>query len=261
MPVEPDIQRISRLTPLDDVLARIETLNPVMPHAIDVSGAQFHVLAEDVRAAAGFPAEARALVDGYAVRADETTDAGSYSPMPLAATPVRVDVGDAMPPGADAVVPLDTVVSRGGRFEVLAPATAGDGVLPAQGDFGAGGLVAKAGWRLSGLNVAMLAATGQTRALVREPRVRLVTTRPGPDALLDAAADLIARALAARGCVARRTAADLDDALADGKVTPSLPLVGPAAAAATQAYTRLRGSGASKRTALRFRRARPPHSG
>ena len=59
-----------------------------------------------------------------------------------------------MPPGTDAVVPLDAIVSRGGRFEAIAPVTAGDGVLATHGDIHAGGIIAKAGWRLSALNVA-----------------------------------------------------------------------------------------------------------
>ena len=107
---EPENQRITRLTPLADVLASIKTAAPVAPRAVDLSGALNRALAEDVAAAAGQPAEARALRDGYAVRAEDIADAGSYAPVPLAAAPVRVDVGDALPPGTDAVVPLDAIV-------------------------------------------------------------------------------------------------------------------------------------------------------
>ena len=108
---EPENQRITRLTPLDDVLASIKaSVAPVAPRAVDLSGALYRALAEDVAAAAGQPAEARALLDGYAVRAEDIADAGPYAPMPLAVAPVRVDVGEALPPGTDAVVPLDAIV-------------------------------------------------------------------------------------------------------------------------------------------------------
>ena len=114
MPGELENQRITRLTPLDDVLASMKTaVTPVAQRAVDLSGALYRALAEDVAAATGQPARLRALLDGYAVRAEDISDAGPYAPTPLAAPPVRVDVGDALPSGTDAVAPLDAIVSRG----------------------------------------------------------------------------------------------------------------------------------------------------
>jgi molybdopterin biosynthesis enzyme len=149
------------------------------------------------------------------VHADEIAGASSYSPVPLAGAPPRVDVGDLLPPGADAVVPLDAIVSRAGNCQAVAQADAREGVLPARGDIEAGKSVARAGWRLSGFSIAMLAACGRDQVLVREPRVRLVKARRGPDALLDAVSDLVDRALGMRGCAITRTAGDLAAALTD----------------------------------------------
>jgi molybdopterin biosynthesis enzyme len=212
---EPENQRIARLTPLADVLARIGTLvAPVAPRDSDLSGALLRVLAEDVAAEAAQPAEARALRDGYAVRADAIADAGPYAPVALAAAPARVDVAEALPPGTDVVVPLDAIVGKGGSFRAVAPATAGEGVLRAHDDIEAGHVVAKKGWRLNGFNLAMLAASSIDRVRVREPRIRLVKARAAPDTVLDAVADLLARALATRGCAVVRNAGDLAAALA-----------------------------------------------
>jgi len=61
----------------------------------------------------------------------------------------------------------------------------------------------------------MLAMAGMKRVAVREPRIRLVKVRPDADVVLDTAGDLLARALNARGCAIRRSAGDLDAALAD----------------------------------------------
>jgi molybdopterin biosynthesis enzyme len=133
----------------------------------------------------------------------------------LAAAPVRVDVGAALPPGTDTVVPLDAIASRGGRFEVLAPATSGDGVLPGGADLLAGDFIARAGWRLNDFNLAMVAMAGSKQVLVREPRIRLVKARADADIVLDSVGDLLARALNARGCAVRRSAGDLGGALAD----------------------------------------------
>ena len=212
---EPENQRIVRLTPLADVLASIKTAAPVAPRAVDLSGALNRALAEDAAAAVAQPAEARALRDGYAVRAEDIADAGSYAPVPLAPAPVRVDVGDALPPGTDTVVPLDGIVERGGRFEVITPAAAGDGVLPCGADLQAGDFIARAGWRLNDFNLAMLAMAGMKQVHVREPRIRLLKVRAGADVVLDTVGDLLARALNARGCAVRRSAGDLAAALAD----------------------------------------------
>jgi molybdopterin molybdotransferase len=209
-------QRITRLTPLDDVLASMmASAAPVAPRTVELSAALSRALAEDVAAAAGQPAEPRALLDGYAVRAEEIADAGPYAPMPLAVAPARVDVGEALPPGTDAVIPLDAVVNRGARFEAIASATVGDGVLPSDADLRAGDCIARAGWRLNDFNIAMLAVAGREQVLVREPRVRLVKARADADTVLDAIGDLLARALNARGCAVRRSAGDLAAALAE----------------------------------------------
>ena len=208
-------QRITRLMPLDDVLAAIATsVAAVSPRPVDLAGALDRVLAQDIVALADQPAAARALRDGYAVRADDVADAGPYAPLPLAAA-VRVDVGDALPAGADAVVPLDAIIDRGSRFEAVASTTPGDGVLPRGADLRTGDVLARAGWRLNDFNLAMLAMAGHEQVPVREPRVRLVKARPATDAVLDATGDLLARALAARGCMVRRSAGDLAAALVD----------------------------------------------
>ena len=123
MVVEPDSpQRIARLTPLSDVLARLDGLvRPVPPRASDLSGALGSTLAEDVVATEPVPAAARALRDGWAVRADHTTDAGTYAPAPLPAA-ARIDVGQPLAGDADAVTPLDALTVRNGMAQALAPA-------------------------------------------------------------------------------------------------------------------------------------------
>src|SRR3954454_8318407 len=132
MVVEPDSpQRIARLTPLSDVLARLDGLvRPVPPRASDLSAALGSTLAEDVVANAPVPVTARALRDGWAVRADHTTDAGTYAPAPLPAA-ARIDVGQPLAGDADAVTPLDAVTVRSGMAQALVPVGPGDGVLSA----------------------------------------------------------------------------------------------------------------------------------
>src|SRR5712691_4542332 len=114
-------QRIARLTPLVEVLARIDAaVKPVAPRSIAPSAALGCILAEPVVVAAPLPAAALALRDGWAVASDLTTDAGAYAPAPLPAA-TRIDVGQPLPPQTDAVAPLDAVTLRKGAAQALAP--------------------------------------------------------------------------------------------------------------------------------------------
>ncbi len=189
-------QRIDRLTPLDDVLARIDALvAPVESRERAVADAIGQVLAGDV-AAGPHPRAPLALRDGWAVRADLTSDASSYAPAPLPAA-ARIDAGEPVPAGADAVAPLDVVAVRAGRMEIIAPVGAGEGVLQAGAD--TDGRLLPAGGRLTRIRAAVLAAAGLERASVRAPRVWLVRNRAGGDAVIDAAMELIAGEIAAAG--------------------------------------------------------------
>src|SRR5262245_1289844 len=205
MPIEGETQRIARLTPVDDVVARIAAqVAPVAARQMEVAAAVGRVLAADVAASTSLPIAARALRDGFAVSSEAMADASPYVPVPLAAPSQRVDVGDVLPAGTDAVAPLDAVVARAGRFEAIAAVASGEGVLPAGADMGVGELLLRAGERLRSPDAAALAAAGIEQVAVRVPRIRVVPTRAAPDAMLDAACDLIARAIAADGGAAER---------------------------------------------------------
>ncbi len=199
MVAETEPQRIARLTPLAEVLARIDALvQPVPPHTAELASALGRVLAEDAIPAAGRPPAARALRDGFAVSSEATSDASSYMPAPLA-VPSPVNAGDPLPPDADAVAPLDVVVAKGARHNIIAPVAPGDGVLTANADVTAGQPLRRSGQRLRSVDIAVMAAARLARVSIRAPRIRLVVTRPDSDAMLAGARGIIARAIAAEG--------------------------------------------------------------
>jgi molybdopterin molybdotransferase len=219
MPVEPDIpQRIARLTPLDDVLRRIDALvEPVTARTNNLATALGGTLAEDIVADADIPSAPRALRDGWAVASDLTTDAGTYAPAPLP-TAMRVDVGEPLPARADAVALLDAVTVRGGSAQALAPVAPGEGVLAAGADIARGTTLLTAGRRLDGLRIALLAAADVRAVRIRAPRVHLVPTR-GDDVVIDAAIGLIADTIASAGAIAVTDAtSNLAEALVDTAV-------------------------------------------
>ena len=173
-------QRITRLIPLADALSMIEALvRPVKAREADIDAALGRTLAADAVSPRAQPALVLALRDGLAVRSDETTDAGSYAPALLSAVPQRVELGQPLPPGADAVAPIEAVAVRGKVAEALASVAPGEGVLPAGADAEAGKLLRRAGERLRPIDRAILSTAGVSRVTIREPRIRLVRARAG----------------------------------------------------------------------------------
>ena len=200
MTVRQSPQRIERLTPLTTVLAEIDRLaGPVAPYHSATDSAVDRTLAADVAVPQSHPSAARALRDGFAVRAEETLDAGSYAPAPLATPPVEVATGALMPPHADAVTPLDAVTLSGSP-QALAVVAPGEGVLPAGADAKAGTALRRAGETLRATDVAALRAFGIDRVSIRAPQLRILRARAG-DPILDLAADWIGAAAAADGAV------------------------------------------------------------
>jgi molybdopterin molybdotransferase len=227
-------QRVSSLTPLADVLARVAALaRPVAPREVAVQDAEGRVLAEDVAVAAALPTSPVALVDGWAVRAESVADAGPYAPMLLGTAPVWVDAGAAMPRDSDAVLPPDAVNGA----EAHASATAGDGVLAAGADAAPERPLRLAGEKLRAVDVAALQAVGISRVRVREPRVRVVAT-PGCDGV----ALTISRAVSAHGAVVIFVRA-LERALADEQTDLVITVGGTGAGKNDASVTMLRRMG------------------
>jgi molybdopterin molybdotransferase len=205
-------QRIARLTPLADVLARIEALvEPVKPREIAASSAFGHTVAGDFSLPPR-PPTAITLRDGWAVLSDLTTDASSYAPVALPAA-TRIDVGEPIPAGADAVAPLDLVVLRDGRVELIGPVASGEGVLPKGADADRRVPVVRAGQCIGRAQAAALAAAGVERLFVHAPRVRVVGTRRDP--VIDAAASFVAGDIGAAGGTILSDGTTVDDALTD----------------------------------------------
>jgi molybdopterin molybdotransferase len=210
-------QRIARLTPLGEVLARVDALaKPVAPRREALAVALGCVLAEDVVVPGARPATPIALRDGFAVSAEMTADAGAYTPAMLAAKPTRLDVGDPLPAGTDAVAPLDAIAMHDSHAEALAPVAPGDGILAAGADASAGTVLRRAGERLRKIDLAVLSAVNVTQVTIRRPNVHLVYGKADDD-VIAACVDLIARAISACGglvTVSGGKAGDLEAALA-----------------------------------------------
>jgi molybdopterin biosynthesis enzyme len=208
-----DEQKIARFTPLTQALAAIDALTgPVTPREVEIGDSIGRVLAADV-VASKLPPRAVALQDGWAVAADDLADAGGYAPAQLARRPLRIESGDEMPAGTDAVAPPETIVTRGAVVEAVEAVTAGEGVTPAGSEADPSKPLRKAGERVGPVDAAVFMAADIASVSVRAPRLRVVLARE--DLRLMPPLHLIARDCAARGGTAMvRNGIELEDALA-----------------------------------------------
>ena len=100
------------LTQLEIALAAVmQRLKPVAPIELPLSET-LHCVAAEMAPAQAFPARDVAARDGWAMRANDLVGASSYSPLPLARSPIWVEAGDAMPDGCDCVLDSDLVEAR-----------------------------------------------------------------------------------------------------------------------------------------------------
>jgi molybdopterin molybdotransferase len=199
MIVDSSTQRISRLTPFEAILASLDRrVEPVTPRACSLASAHGRVLAADVTASK-LPLEPVALRDGFAVAASAVADATSYAPIPFASPPRRVDAGEPMPVGTDAVLPLDAVTFIGDRAEAIAALAPGEGVLAAGGDIAPETILRRTGAYLRASDIAVMAAAGIAEVMVREPRIRIACGGVAKTPLLQAAIDMLTRAITAAG--------------------------------------------------------------
>jgi len=164
------------------------------PEPVAVAECAGRVLADDVRAPCAVPRFARAAMDGYALRGEDTFGASDYDPIRFAligvALPgrafagrvergqaVRIMTGAPLPDGADAVVMAEVASESDGGVAVREPVAPRKNVGAAGEDVREGDLVLRAGRRLRPQDAGLLASIGvATPHCVRRPRVALVVT-------------------------------------------------------------------------------------
>ena len=160
------------------------------------------ILAEPIMAQDNLPPFANSAMDGYAVRAADLAGASRATPVILevtgdiaagtaptqavtAATTMRIMTGAPLPPGADAIVPVEqsnevwrdpqrTLLRQVAIYQAPAP---GDYIRPEGEDIQAGSLILSAGHLLRPQEISILAALGVAQlAVIRRPRVAVLST-------------------------------------------------------------------------------------
>ncbi len=152
------------------------------------------VLAEPVKAGVDVPGFARAAMDGYALRGEESFGGSSYDPIQLRVVgvslpgrpfsgslgrgeAVRIMTGAPVPDGADAVVKAEVCDERDGIVSITEAVAPRKNVGAAGEDIREGDAVLSRGRRLRPQDAGLLSSIGRGAVeCVRSPRVRLVVT-------------------------------------------------------------------------------------
>lgn len=162
------------LTPLDIALAALlRDLAPVAPVELSLTDA-LGCIAADMPPLKPHPSHDIAATDGWALRVNDLVGASSYSPLPLATSPVWVEAGDRMPESCDCVLDSDSIDQSGQLVQVLAEAIPGQGVRRAGGDIAGGSAVVEAGRRVLPRDLLIARVAGMQSLSVRRPRVGVV---------------------------------------------------------------------------------------
>ena len=162
------------LTSLDAALVQLlRGVAPVAPAGLALAEA-LGCVAADMPPLPAYPPRDVAASDGWVLRARDLVGASSYSPLPLAALPVWVEAGEALPEGCDCVIDADLLDQTGPLVQALAEALPGQGVRRAGADIAEAGIVIGSGRRVRPLDLLIARAAGLTHLNVRRPRLRIV---------------------------------------------------------------------------------------
>ncbi|MER5477035.1 gephyrin-like molybdotransferase Glp [Streptomyces sp. NPDC002734] len=240
---------------LEDILSTVRPLEPIELQLLDAQGC---VLVEDVTVPVSLPPFDNSSMDGYAVRVADVTGASREFPAVLEVVgdvaagqapglkvgpgqAARIMTGAPLPPGAEAVVPVEwtdgglgggpatgmkarSKAPEGatGQVRVYQGAEAGAHVRRAGSDMKAGDRALAAGTVLGPAQLGLLASVGRATAKVRpRPRVVVLSTGselvpPGeplkPGQIHDSNSFALTAAAREAGAIAYRVGAVADDA-------------------------------------------------
>ncbi len=240
---------------LEDILATVRVLDPIELHLLDAQGC---VLVEDIAVPLSLPPFDNSSMDGYAVRTADVAGASEEFPAVLSVIgdvaagqaqqltvgpgqAARIMTGAPVPPGAQAVVPVEwtdgglgggpvsgmrahSAAPEGasGEVRVYRPAEPGAHVRLRGSDVRTGDRALEAGTVLGPPQIALLAAVGRSTVRVRpRPRVVIMSTgselvQPGedlrPGQIHDSNSFALTAAARDAGAIAYRVGAVSDDA-------------------------------------------------
>jgi molybdopterin molybdotransferase/putative molybdopterin biosynthesis protein len=215
------VKRYLSLTPLGEareILTRSFAFTPSVER-IAVGKAAGRVTAHPIFARFSVPGAHLAAMDGIAVAAEDTFGASDQRPVTLHDA-IRVNTGNLLPPGCDAVIMIEEVRIDGDRFTIRKPASPWQHVRPVGEDIGETEMILPSRHRIRPHEIGALAAYGITDVEVLTVRVGLIPTgselvpageQPGPGQVVESNTIMAAAWLDGLGACCTRSPLTPDD--------------------------------------------------
>jgi molybdopterin molybdotransferase len=214
------------LLPVDEAIRRLLAgVTPVASESAPLAEASGRVLAGDLAALRTQPPFPASAMDGYAVRAAEATAGARLAVIGTSRAgerfkgvlgvgqAVRIFTGAPLPEGADAILIQEDAEALGDQIVVREGVAAGRYRRPEGLDFRKGDLLLVGGVRLNARALALAAATGHAKLLVRRRPVVAVLSNgdelvppgqaPGPDQIISSNGVALCALVAENGGEAR----------------------------------------------------------
>ncbi len=193
----PDVRMrgFSSRTTVDAALSWLnQQTTPLPAENVSLYDAATRTLARDIVSQVNVPGFPRAMMDGYAVVADDTLGSSTYNPLTVEITgqsqpggqplpPIQrgqvigINTGAPLPSGADAVLPVEKTERRDNLLDMMGEVSPGKHVSPVGEDIPLGTTVLSAGRNLRPQDIGVLSSIGVDEVpVVRQPRVHVVLT-------------------------------------------------------------------------------------
>ncbi len=213
------------MIPLEEAIEiTLDIVKPLPPLSIPRDDLLGHVLAQDIRAEENMPPFATSRMDGYAVVAEDDSQqrrvlaeeaAGAQLDITVTeGTAMRIMTGAPIPPGANAVIPVEETHEGDGYVTLPGTVPEGQYIHEAGRDYAVGDLIIPAGSVVGPPEVGLLANLGRSNALAHpKPRVAVMATgdelvaadeTPGPGQIRDSNSYALCAAVRDVGAIAQR---------------------------------------------------------
>lgn len=247
------VKRYLKVTSLADAVALLKTSFACAPSVrqVPLEDAAGRITAGPVIARYSVPEIHLAAMDGIAVRSDDTAGASEQRPVTLAGA-VRVNTGNVVPAGYDAVIMIEDVWADGDRFTIRKAAAPWQHVRPAGEDIGESEMALPSRHRIRPHELGALAAYGITGLDVISVKVGLIPTgselvahgsRPAPGQVVESNTVMAAALLSSLGATCTRYAmvrddpAQIRDAVQRAVAENEIVIISAGSSAGTRDYT------------------------
>jgi len=183
------LKGFQKLTLIDDALEKwlnVFQIKKPIEVTVPLNEALDRVSATDLTAREDLPRFNKSAVDGYALKAQDTTGASQFTPVTFQMTEneeifskqaKQIWTGNPLPKGASAVVMIENTKKTDGKLEVWVQLATGGNVSKKGEDIKKGEKILEAGTRLTPYHLALLAAMGNGEAKVAaKPLIALLAT-------------------------------------------------------------------------------------